>query len=158
MNRILFFIGCIFTLLSAPVLANEGRLIQPSSDYTPEQVIEIQLLGLQASKDDLRGIEQVWVFAHPSNKRVTGPIGRFAQLFTYPAYAPMVGHTSYQYQLIDKDVETARFKVTLTGRDGRAYEYLWDLRKTQPEDVTADTEAGWWMTTGVTAPRTGDAL
>lgn len=145
-------------LLPASLFAADNRLIQPSADLTPEQVIEIQLLGLQESKNDFQGIEQVWAFAHPSNRRVTGPLERFAKLFTYPAYAPMVGHKGYQYKLIDKDVETARFVVTLTGRDGNAYAYLWDLRITQIEDVSTNIEAGWWMTTGVTAPRKGDAL
>ena len=137
--------------------AENGRLIQPDSAYSPEQVIEIQLLGLQASKDDISGIEQVWAFAHPDNRRATGPIVRFARLFTYPAYAPMVGHKGYSYSLIEKDNTTARFKVDLKGRDGNGYSYIWDLRKTATDDVTAEIKADWWMTTGVTAPRKSNA-
>ena len=90
--------------------ADTDRLIHIDSAYSPEQVIEIQLFGLQASKDDITAIEQVWVFAHPDNKRATGPLVRFARLFTYPAYAPMVGHKGYSYELLAKDDRTARFR------------------------------------------------
>jgi len=158
MRTLIVFLIYLGLMMLSVARADGDRLIQPDSTYSPEQVIEIQLLGLQASKDDISGIEQVWIFAHPDNRRVTGPIGRFARLFTYPAYAPMVGHKGYSYELIEKDDNTARFKVDLRGRDGNGYLYLWDLRKTAKDDVTAEIKAGWWMTTAVTAPRKSDAL
>jgi len=158
MRTLIAFMMVIGLYLQSVALAQTDRLIQPDSGYSPEQVIEIQLLGLQASKDDISGIEQVWVFAHPDNKRATGPIGRFARLFTYPAYAPMVGHKGYSYEVLAKDDSTARFRVDLRGRDGNGYSYIWDLRKTLADDVTSQVKEGWWMTTAVTAPRKSDAL
>ena len=152
---LIYALGMLFFASRA---VGEERLIQPNADLSPEQVIEIQLLGLQESKSDFTGIEQVWAFAHPANRKVTGPLERFARLFAYPAYAPMVGHRGYQYELMSEDGQTARFKVALTGRDGQAYTYLWELRKTTLNDKTAEIDVGLWMTTAVTAPRKGDAL
>ena len=52
-----------------------AELIKPRSDIRPAEVIGIQLSGLQ--KNDYKfkdsGIEQTWNFAHPNNKKVTGP-------------------------------------------------------------------------------------
>ena len=59
------------------------------------------------------GIEQVWIFAHPDNKRVTGPLQKFATLFDAPAYAPLLGHLNYVIN--DKRFEggVARFVLTV---------------------------------------------
>ena len=158
MRVVIALLICLGLIVPSIARADTDRLIQPDSAYSPEQVIEIQLFGLQASKDDITAIEQVWVFAHPDNKRATGPLDRFARLFTYPAYAPMVGHKGYSYELLAKDDRTVRFRVDLRGRDGNGYSYIWDLRKTLADDVTSEVKEGWWMTTGVTAPRKSDAL
>ena len=84
--RNLFVILSICFLMVRSAWAD--TLIQPSSEFSPQVVIEIQLLGLQASApEDIRdgkGIEQVWLFAHPNNKRVTGPLPRFRTLFDSP--------------------------------------------------------------------------
>ena len=68
------FISLIVSvLLGGSVLAadpDRPDLIQPAASYSPQEVVEIQLLGLQAEDSDL-GIEQVWLFAHPANKAMT---------------------------------------------------------------------------------------
>ncbi len=51
-------------------------------------------MGLQAEDTEL-GIEQVWLFAHPANKAMTGPLARFRTLFASPAYAPLLGHQAH---------------------------------------------------------------
>ena len=94
--------------------ARAAEFILPSSDLSAQEVVEIQLLGLQSSKtDDSAGIEQVWIFAHPDNKRVTGPLQKFATLFDAPAYAPLLGHLNYVFN--DSRVEggVARFVLTV---------------------------------------------
>ena len=71
-----------FFILLAGVSARAEEFILPSSDLSAQEVVEIQLLGLQSAKTDKSaGIEQVWIFAHPDNKRVTGPLQKFATLF-----------------------------------------------------------------------------
>ena len=73
MKKILFKILIIILFLSS---YSNAELIKPRSDIKPKEVVKIQLTGLQ--KNDLsykdRGIEQTWVFAHPNNKKFTGPV------------------------------------------------------------------------------------
>ena len=60
----------------------KAELLKPNSDIKPDRVIEIQLSGLQNNdliyKDS--GIEQTWNFAHPNNKKVTGPLDQFKSM------------------------------------------------------------------------------
>ena len=158
-----FIVICVMVLFaSISVRADDSTLIMPSSELSPEQVIEIQLLGLSAggdvaSFDPHQGIKQVWVFAHPDNRRVTGPLMRIAQLFINPAYAPMVGHTRHEIEPFKQDETEASFIVSITAQDGRVYAYLWSLRLTEDGDASQTVEPGWWMTSSVSAPRIGDA-
>ena len=51
------------------------HLTKPNISLKPIDVISIQLNSLQRNNIPFKdaGIEQVWEFAHPNNKRVTGP-------------------------------------------------------------------------------------
>ena len=137
-------------VLGAQTLLADG-FIQPSASLSAQEVVEVQLLGLQ-SDDKAAGIEQVWIFAHPDNKKVTGPLVRFARLFDAPAYAPMIGHVSYAIEPLDQHNGVARFVVQIQAQDGRSYGYLWVVRQVQ-----SGPDAGFWMTSAVSAPRGGGA-
>ena len=137
-------------VLGAQTLLADG-FIQPSASLSAREVVEVQLLGLQ-SDDKAAGIEQVWIFAHPDNKKVTGPLVRFARLFDAPAYAPMIGHVSYAIEPLDQHNGVARFVVQIQAQDGRSYGYLWVVRQVQ-----SGPDAGFWMTSAVSAPRGGGA-
>ncbi|MEC7207727.1 MAG: hypothetical protein VXW11_01420, partial [Pseudomonadota bacterium] len=104
-------------------------------------------------------VEQVWIFAHPDNKRVTGPLAKFSTLFDAPAYAPLLGHLSHVIN--DSRIENgvARFVLTVLARDGSSYGYLWVLRQAElAAEKTASGQAETvWMTTAVSAPRAGGA-
>ena len=68
----------LYISLFLPGLGQADEFIKPSARLSAEEVVEIQLLGLQAAGDDRpAGIEQVWRFAHPDNRKMTGPITRF---------------------------------------------------------------------------------
>ena len=153
------FLLPIFILL-AEVSARAAEFILPSSDLSAQEVVEIQLLGLQSGKtDDSAGIEQVWIFAHPDNKRVTGPLQKFATLFDAPSYAPLLGHLNYVIN--DKRLEggVARFALTVLARDGKSYGYLWVLRQARlsGNKTASGQHETVWMTTAVSAPRMGGA-
>ncbi|MBL6605284.1 MAG: hypothetical protein ISQ23_02610 [Alphaproteobacteria bacterium] len=149
--------------------ANPSDFIEPASTLSPEEVVEIQLLGLQAAGTDRRaGIEQVWRFAHPDNRKMTGPISRFSQLFDLPAYAPLIGLQDYVINDRALSNTEARFVITVRARDGAAYGYVWTLR-TLPaslapdadykadntQDESAPENQLIWMTTAVSAPYAG---
>ena len=158
MLRRVLFLSTLILLAGAPVRAEE--FILPSSELSAQDVVEIQLLGLQSGKTDRpAGIEQVWIFAHPDNKRVTGPLPKFATLFDAPAYAPLLGHVNYviNYSQIEKDV--AQFKLTVLALDGSSYGYVWVLRQANlsAEKTASGEQETVWMTTAVSAPRVGGA-
>lgn len=144
----------IFVLLGGSVLAadlDRPDLIRPAASYSPQEVVEIQLLGLQAEDSDL-GIEQVWLFAHPANKAMTGPLARFRTLFANPAYAPLLGHQAHAIRRMDESTDSIRFIVRVLARDGLSYAYLWQLQR-----VADGPQADHWMTVAVSAPRAGSA-
>ncbi len=149
--RYLFVIMLMCLALFRPAIADS--LIEPSAEYSPQVVIEIQLLGLQASApEDIRdgkGIEQVWLFAHPNNKRITGPLPRFRTLFDSPSYAPLVNHITHQIDVVSLSEREASFVVMVQGQDGQNYAYLWQLMK-----VSEGAEQDFWMTVSVSNPRT----
>ena len=134
--------------------ADEGAssIIMPSPSLLPEDVVAIQLLGLQLTKGDSSSVEmrQVWAFAHPYNKAMTGPLQRFARLFDLPAYRPLLGHKSHQILRLAQGEDQVQMQVQVTGRDAKSYVYLWVVGR-------ADTgpEAGSWMTLSVSAPAGG---
>ena len=131
--------------------------ISPSAQFSAFDVVEIQLLGLKASAQDrMAGIEQVWIFAHPDNKRMTGPLERFAGLFDNPAYAPLIGHSSASIKEVDRQDGMARFVVTVLARDGKTYGYYWILRALRGMGHK-QSDGDIWMTSAVSAPRIGSA-
>ena len=67
-----------FTLISL----SKADLVKPRSDKKPAEVIKIQLNGLQKNDDNYKdsGIEQTWNFAHPNNKKNTGPLLNFKMM------------------------------------------------------------------------------
>ena len=148
-NKIIRFLG-MATFLMTIILARQASaesLIVPAADYTPLEVIEIQLLGLQ-SGDPVQGIEQVWVFAHPFNKRATGPLARFRTLFEMPAYAPLLDLRSYSIKTVTETAIESQFVVSIVTSDGVSYDYFWAVEK-----VLEGEQAGFWMTTMVSSPR-----
>ncbi|MBL6622068.1 MAG: hypothetical protein ISP42_00025 [Alphaproteobacteria bacterium] len=149
----------LFVLVSWPVLAADltrpelirPDLIRPAASHSPQEVVEIQLMGLQAEDTEL-GIEQVWLFAHPANKAMTGPLARFRTLFASPAYAPLLGHQAHAIRRMDETADNVRFVVRVLAQDGLSYAYLWQLQR-----VADGPQANHWMTVGVSAPRAGSA-
>ena len=57
-------------------------LILPSTKLTGYQVLVLQLQSLKNNTKlgNDRGIEQVFIFAHPENKKITGPIKNFKKM------------------------------------------------------------------------------
>ena len=67
---------------------SQADLIKPSSNIEPYQVVEIQLKSLQKNNSPTidNGIEQTWEFAHPSNRKSTGPLDRFKNMLKGKSY------------------------------------------------------------------------
>jgi hypothetical protein len=136
--------------------AQAQQLIRPERSLSPADVIRIQLEALSANGrgDDMTGIEQVWAFAHPDNRRLTGPLPRFARMLRSPSYLLLLGNRGHRIERVSVDDGSAHFAVRVTSRDGGIYGYSWRLSRT-----TDGAAAGAWMTTSVAlVGRLGEAI
>ena len=138
----------------APPSAADVRMPDPA--LSPAEVVEIQLSALQANDTPAAdaGIAQTWAFAHPDNKRVTGPLPRFASMIKGPLYRILLNHRSHEVEEISRTEVDAAFDVTVTGQTGEVVVYRWRVAK-----VGDGAEAGAWMTIAVSSPvRAGEAI
>ena len=127
-----------------------SELINPSKNITPKEVVEIQLNGLK--QNDLeykdRGIEQTWNFAHPNNKRVTGPLGNFKRMIKGASYKMMINHLSHTITELGSSDKWAQFEVIILDKDKIYHKFNWQVEKYTDEGVLKDC----WLTTMVSSP------
>ena len=135
-----------FLALAAAVWAADP--LAPDPALSPAEVVAIQLNALQANEAATdAGITQTWAFAHPDNKRMTGPLPRFAQMLKGPQYRMLLNHRSHEVAEVSRTDEEAVFAVTVTTPTGDVVGYRWIVAK-----VTSGEHAGAWMTTSVSPP------
>ena len=124
--------------------------LPPDPALSPAAVVRIQLEALQ--RNDVptpdAGIRQTWAFAHPDNKRLTGPLARFGQMIKGPAYRPLIGHAAHTIERLGATGDEATFRVTIETPEGAVLEYLWVVAR-----VLDGPAKGAWMTTSVPPPR-----
>jgi Domain of unknown function (DUF4864) len=135
-----------FLILVAP--ARAADLLGPDPALSPAEVVAIQLNALQANEAETdAGIAQTWAFAHPDNRRMTGPLPRFAQMIKGPQYRMLLNHRSHEFREVSRTDEDAVFAVTVTTATGDVVGYRWTLAK-----VRDGEHAGAWMTITVSPP------
>lgn len=78
------------TLQPQPVPEDGTDFVLPSKSLTPEQVVSTQMEALVAYREAPSAIRQVFAFASPANKAVTGPLDRFERMIQGDGYYPMV--------------------------------------------------------------------
>jgi hypothetical protein len=134
-------------VMGAPCWAAELR--RPNAALSPAEVVAIQLNALQTNDtpETDAGIAQTWAFAHPDNKRVTGPLPRFAQMIKGPMYRVLLGHRSHELKEVSGTGDQVDFAVTVTSRRGEVVGYRWRVAK-----VAGGENAGAWMTISVSPP------
>ena len=74
--------------------AVHAELLKLSPNLDPQEVISIQLNALKDNNSPYlnTGIEQTWEFAHPSNRKFTGPLSNFTDMMYSRSYAIMLDH------------------------------------------------------------------
>lgn len=143
-------LGWIFALVAplatAPSFAAE---LVPDPALSPAEVIAIQLSALQANDTPGpdAGIAQTFAFAHPDNRRVTGPLPRFAQMIKGPRYELLLNHRSHEIKEVASTDDEAAFAVVVTSRNGEVVGFRWAVAR-----VAEGEHAGAWMTIGVSPP------
>ena len=90
-----FLIIFLIIIFSKIVLA---ELLKPSSILLPEEVISIQLKALQKNNIPYKnaGIIQTWEFAHPLNRKYTGPLKNFVSMMYSSNYSIMLNHLKHE--------------------------------------------------------------
>jgi hypothetical protein len=142
--------------LSLVALSSWAAERLPDPALSPAEVIAIQLDALQANDTPERdaGIAQTFAFAHPDNKRVTGPLQRFAQMIRGPQYAVLLDHRSHEINEVARTDDEAVFAVTVTSRTGEVVGFRWAVAR-----VAEGDHVGAWMTTAVSPPiQVGQAI
>jgi hypothetical protein len=128
----------------------KAELLKPNSNIKPYRVIEIQLSGLQNNdliyKDS--GIEQTWNFAHPNNKKVTGPLDKFKRMIKGDSYQMMINHISHTITKLGSGDNWAQFEVILLDKDKIYHKFNWQVEKYEPDGPLKDC----WLTTMVSSP------
>ena len=94
-SKFLIFVSVFSLTVIITGLFNHNKgLIKPSPNLTAYQVLNIQLQSLKNNKK-LRnnlGIIQTYEFAHPENKKLTGPLQNFTRMIqsdNYSIYSTM---------------------------------------------------------------------
>jgi hypothetical protein len=137
----------VLLLVAAP--ARAADMLGPDPALSPAEVVETQLFALQRNDtpEADAGIARTWAFAHPDNKRVTGPLARFAQMIKSPQYRMLLGHRAHAIEEVARTGDGVVFAVTVTGASGEVVIYQWQVGK-----VAEGKDAGAWMTTAVSPP------
>ena len=140
----------VFILLLISISITKADLLKPNSNIEPSEVVKIQLIGLQ--KNDLdymdSGIEQTWNFAHPNNKKVTGPLGNFKRMIKGDAYQMMINHLSHTITQLGIDDNWAQFEVIILDTNKIYHKFNWQVEKYTLEGALKDC----WLTTMVSSP------
>ena len=125
-------------------------LTKPNISLKPIDVISIQLNSLQRNNIPFKdaGIEQVWEFAHPNNKRVTGPLEKFKKMIYSKSYQMLIKHENSKITILSEDENRLIYKIYILSSDKKRYSYIWQIEKVE---IEGDLK-GCWMTTSVSPP------
>ncbi len=120
----------------------------PNDKFSASEVVEIQLMSLQSNSDQNQGIYQCWIFAHPNNKKYTGPFTTFVSMIKNKPYNILLNSKFFKIKVLSENKKKARIEVLLDSNNNRRYKIFWHLGKT-----TIDSKCqNCWMTLGVTQP------
>jgi len=124
-------------------------IIKPTKNLTAYDVIKIQLNALKKNNKPNKnsGIKQTWIFAHPENKKITGPYERFQKMLLGDQYNVLLNHESHKIKLIMNSKEKYIYNVELISIDKKMYFYEWHLEKSTIKSCNS-----CWFTTIVSPP------
>ena len=130
--------------------SSNAELLNPNSNIKPKEVIEIQLTGLQKNDSKFKdsGIEQTWNFAHPNNKRVTGPLSNFKMMLKSDSYGMMINHLSHTITELGSSDKWAQFEVIILDKNKIYHKFNWQVEKYTLDGSLKDC----WLTTMVSSP------
>ena len=140
----------ILFLIFINISFSNAELLKPNNSISPKEVVSIQLSALKnndsAYKDS--GIEQTWNFAHPNNKKVTGPLDNFKRMIKSDSYQMMIDHLSHTITEVGSSDKWAQFEVIILDKNKIYHKFNWQVEKYTLQGALSDC----WMTTMVSSP------
>ena len=142
--RILFKLSLVFFLFTNIANAN---LIKPSTNLKPFEVLMIQLNSLKNNNNPYKdaGIEQTWEFAHPNNKKITGPLSKFKKIIYSESYKILISHINSEIIILKETRDISVYKVIVLTKSKEKYFFIWQVEKILIEGDLKNC----WMTTSV---------
>jgi hypothetical protein len=140
----------VLVLLLITISISKAEILKPSSNINPKEVVKIQLTGLQKNDINFKdsGIEQTWNFAHPNNKKVTGPLPNFKRMIKGDAYQMMLDHLSHTITQLGSSDKWAQFEVIILDKNKIYHKFNWQVEKYTEEGELKDC----WLTSMVSNP------
>jgi hypothetical protein len=138
----------IFLLISIAI--SKAEILKPNSEIRPAEVVKIQLTGLQKNDSSYKdsGIEQTWNFAHPNNKKVTGPLDNFKRMLKGDSYQMMINHLSHSITELGSTDKWAQFEVVILDKNKIYHKFNWQVEKFTSEGELKNC----WLTIMVSSP------
>jgi hypothetical protein len=146
MKYLLIITLSLFVFNNNKALSN----VLPNDIFSAIEVVELQMTSLQTnSKINNEGIYQCWLFAHPENKKYTGPFSNFKRMIADTSYKILLNSIKFKTQLISKSDKVIKYSVVIDAFDNKRYQLDWVLEKAK---LNKDCK-NCWMTTVVTQPQ-----
>ena len=134
----------LFILISSK---SHAELIKPNEQLDAYDVVKIQLEALKKNDVNDKGIQQTWLFAHPQNKRVTGPYSRFRIMLYGEQYKHLINHSSHKINLITNSPNSYIYRIEILTENKKLFFYEWHVQKGSDENCV-----NCWYTTAVSQP------
>lgn len=127
----------------AAVACTQRGVVGPSPALSPTEVVAAQLSALKHASADNAGIARAFRFASPGNRRMTGPLPRFAHMIRVH-FPEMLTFERMAFGPLRVAGGRATQVVVLVQPDGSLHAYRYLLSR-----VTTDDCEGCWMIDGV---------
>ena len=146
----LHLIFSIVTIIFLIISYSNADLKSPNNLILPAEVIKIQLVGLMDNDKDFKdsGIEQTWNFAHPNNKKNTGPLPNFKMMIKGNSYQMLIDHLNHTVTELGSSDKWAQSEVIILDKNKIYHKFNWQVEKYTMDGPLKDC----WLTTMVSNP------
>ena len=124
-----------------------AELAKPNKILNPYDVVKIQLEALKNNNENDNGIKQTWLFAHPDNKKMTGPYERFRIMIYGEQYKFLLNHSSHKINLITNSPNKFIYRIEILSDKKQLFFYEWHVQKGSDEKCK-----NCWFTSAVSRP------
>jgi hypothetical protein len=140
----------IVTIIFLNISYSNADLKSPNNLILPAEVVKIQLIGLMDNDKDFKdsGIEQTWNFAHPNNKKNTGPLPNFKMMIKGNSYQMLIDHLNHTITELGSSDKWAQFEVIILDKNKIYHKFNWQVEKYTMDGPLKDC----WLTTMVSNP------